>query len=133
MGASLVEVEIEYEEVPELAASGIDLENIFDVNITPYSKDEDIKMLQKILTKLEVYDGEIDGNYQNMKEAFIDYQIEKKIIFSRTAPGAGYWGPKSKAQAKIDLEVIVAIQRQKDIDAELEKKRQEFLKEQKAT
>lgn len=126
--ADLVEIEEEVEEIPELASNWENLNSVFDKNIGPYSNEEDIKSLQKILTRLEVYDGKIDWNYDSVKDDFIEYQVDKAIVFSKKDTGAWYWGPKTKSQARLDLDVVLAIERQKDLEAEAERKKQEIIK-----
>lgn len=125
----LIVVEEEYEEAPEVAsAENFATDSVFNKNIWPYSSKEDIKLLQEMLTRLEAYSWEIDWKYDSVKKDFINYQLDKSVIFSKSDSWAGYWWPKTKSQAKIDLEVIIAIEKQREAEAEAEIKRKEFVK-----
>lgn len=42
-----------------------------------------------------MYDGEIDGNYESVRESFINFQLTHSIISSRDDAAAGYFGPKT--------------------------------------
>lgn len=64
---------------------------------SPDSEPEVILKLQEILTKAEIYDGELDGNFESMKDQFIDFQIKNDIIESADDEAAGYYGKKTVA------------------------------------
>lgn len=58
---------------------------------------EDVKQVQTIFTKANLYTGEIDGNYESIKNEIIDFQISTGIINSRDEESAGWYGPKTIA------------------------------------
>lgn len=62
------------------------------------SKTEDVKKLQKIFTKAELYDDEIDGEYESIKDELIEFQIKNiDEIDSAEHPHAGWYGKKTIA------------------------------------
>ena len=75
---------------------------LFESYIHPNSSKDDIKILQVFLQEIAKYEGEISGNYNDVKESLILYQLEKNIISSRTELGSGHFWPKTRAQAKKD-------------------------------
>lgn len=80
-----------------------EIENkIFDTYIHPNSSKEDIELLQVFLQEIWKYSWEINGNYNDIQEILINYQLENNIINSRTEVGTGYFWPKTRAQAKKD-------------------------------
>lgn len=81
--------------------------NIFDTYIHPKSSTEDIKKLQKVLKELWKYTGEETGNYKDILDIMISYQIEKTIIKKETDIAAGHFWPKTRAQMKSDYEVYL--------------------------
>lgn len=87
--------------------------DVFTNGVSSASPAEQIKELQQFFTNIEYYDGEISGNYKDISDIIINYQIENNLIKDETDPAAGYWGPKTRLQAK------------KDSDAYQEKKRKE--------
>lgn len=61
------------------------------------SKESDVKKLQIVFTNAELYDGEIDGNYESIKNELIDFQLKAGIIWSKTDEAAWWYGPKTLA------------------------------------
>jgi len=58
--------------------------------------------MQQIYKDLGYYTGKINGNYADTIESIIDYQIKTGVIDNRNADGAGYFGPKTRAQTQKD-------------------------------
>ncbi|NDK07780.1 peptidoglycan DD-metalloendopeptidase family protein [Candidatus Gracilibacteria bacterium] len=83
--------------------------NIFNSTIYIDSSFDDIVEVQKIYKALGYYKGKIDGNYNSVINDIIKYQLDKKIIASKSDDGAGYFGPKTRAQTKIDYNKYLAI------------------------
>ncbi len=71
-----------------------------------YSK-EDIKKVQKVFKTLGYYKWIIDWDYKKVEKNIIEYQINRKIISSKSDLWAGRFGPKTRAQAKKDYIKIV--------------------------
>ncbi len=80
---------------------GIDL-SIFNRTVHKGYAINDIKQVQKIMTKFGYYNGNISGSFNDVEEAVIDYQVATGVIPSRNAEWAGWFGPATRAQAKID-------------------------------
>ncbi|MCP4522999.1 MAG: M23 family metallopeptidase [Candidatus Gracilibacteria bacterium] len=72
-----------------------------------YSK-SDIKEVQKIYKEMGVYKGRIDGKYENILDDIIDYQIDTGVIKHKNDHGAGWFGPKTRAQTKKDYDNHIA-------------------------
>lgn len=77
-------------------------ESIFDRTVYSGYNVADIKTVQKIYKDLGVYKGDITGDYNDVVESVIRYQLDKNIIASRSETWVGYFGPKTRAQTKID-------------------------------
>jgi len=78
--------------------------SIFSVTISPEGDGSrsEIKELQRILRDLWYYSGRITGDYNDLEDALIDYQIDRWVITGPDALGVGWFGPKTRAQAKND-------------------------------
>ncbi|MCD5380381.1 3D domain-containing protein, partial [Candidatus Gracilibacteria bacterium] len=63
--------------------------------IEPTSNASDIKKIQSLFSELNIYKGEDTGKYSDIKDTIIDFQMENKIISSKTQDSAGYIGPKT--------------------------------------
>lgn len=60
-------------------------------------KKEDVVDLQNLLTEISVYNWPIDGDFNNVKEVFIKYQVNNNIISSKNDPQAWYFWDKTYA------------------------------------
>jgi len=103
---------------------------IFDNTIWPYSKKEDIEKLQNLFSTLWEYEWEITGEYRDVMPSLLDYQLEKKVIISRRESGAGYFGPKTRKVAKVDYKVALAVEEQREMEAQILKEAEEKLQKQ---
>ncbi|MDD3646568.1 MAG: hypothetical protein PHH06_04115 [Candidatus Gracilibacteria bacterium] len=68
-----------------------------ELTLKPESNIEDIKKVQELFTKLELYSGVIDGNYETIKDSLISFQKEVGLVDHEDDWGAGYLGDKTKA------------------------------------
>ncbi len=112
-------------------------DEIFYTYVYKESSKGSIREVQKVFRSLGYYDGALTGNYLDIEEIIIDYQVDKWVVPSRDSDGAGYWGPKTRARTKIDYDsflanggkengVVLAIQEdEQDIDQEIEQEIQE--------
>ena len=73
------------------------LEELFK---NPLSTIEETKFLQEVLTEMEIYSGEINGVYSDIKDTILDYQLDNKIIQRASDTWGGYFGPKTRAHLK---------------------------------
>jgi len=53
--------------------------------------ESDVKLVQQIFKNLGYYDGAISGDYNDVLEDVIRYQLDTKVIASRSEVGAGYF------------------------------------------
>ena len=84
-------------------------DSIFHTYISPEDGTRDqVKQVQRIYNKLGYYQGNITGEYSDVYESIISYQIDTGVVEDRTSLGAGYFGPKTRAQTKLDYDVYVA-------------------------
>lgn len=58
---------------------------------------EDVKEVQIVFTKANLYSWEIDGKYESIKNEIIDFQISAWIISSSSDDAAWWYGPKTIA------------------------------------
>lgn len=62
---------------------------------------EDIKSVQKLLTRVSAYTGAINGQYnETLITAIFNFQRTNGIVKERTDDGAGTYGPKTRAMLK---------------------------------
>lgn len=84
------EVSLSFPESPLWVLTGIE--------VNPESANsEDVKKLQIIFQKAELYSWEIDGTYESIKNELIEFQIKSWIIDSSDHPHAGWYGNKTIA------------------------------------
>jgi len=84
---------------------------IFNKKIT---KETETKKLQEILTKLDLYSGEIDWNYKNIEQIITNYQLEKKLIKNKKNLWAWYFWPKTRASLKKDYKIFLIKQEEEN-------------------
>jgi len=83
------------------------LGNIGNLYVEPESGSGAIEKMQEILTKADIYNGDINGDYESVKDDLIDFQIEQGIVKDSEDWGAGYFGNKTiAALSKIYGETI---------------------------
>ncbi len=67
------------------------------LRVHPKSWVTQVKKLQEIFTKANLYSGEIDGKYQSIRNELIEFQFKNSIISSYADEAAGYFGPRTIA------------------------------------
>ncbi len=72
------------------------LENM-ELYIEPESTEQEVQKLQEIFTKLELYSGEIDWNYDSIKDTLINFQVKHWIIASKDSEWAWYFWNQTKS------------------------------------
>ncbi|MDD3793568.1 MAG: M23 family metallopeptidase [Candidatus Gracilibacteria bacterium] len=81
---------------------------IFDRTVYIGYSSDDIKQVQNIYRLLGYYNGPISGDYNDILESIIDYQVATNVIENRNSTGAGRFGPATRAQTKKDYEKYLA-------------------------
>ena len=72
------------------------LTKYYPIRLSPVTSSKNqVTSMQKLFQELELYNGNIDGNYSSIKETVIDFQLKNWIIGSRNVDDAGYIGPKT--------------------------------------
>ena len=96
----------------------------------PLNTIEETKFLQEILTKMDIYSGEINWVYSDIKDTILDYQLDNSIIQKASDTWGGYFGPNTRAFLKTDYadwkqeQKIIA-----EEEAKLNEKKEEIKKE----
>jgi hypothetical protein len=78
--------------------------DIFNITVYRDSPSDYIRKVQKIFRDLGIYKWGLTGDYADIEDDILAYQISRKIISSSSDTWAGYWGPKTRAQAKNEYE-----------------------------
>lgn len=73
-----------------------------------YGDTDDVKAVQRIYNKLGYYDGRISGDFSDLEESIIAYQLDSWVLQSKSDDGAGWFGPKTRTQTKLDYDIYVA-------------------------
>jgi len=68
----------------------------------------DTRSVQQIMKDLGYYDEVITSNYEDVLDAIINYQLDTWVIDSRNDEGAGWFGPRTRTQAKADYDGFIA-------------------------
>ncbi len=76
--------------------------DIFATYVSPESNNEDIKILQIKLKELSLYKWELSWKYWDIQPVILNYQLDKKLIQSKTEIWAWYFGPKTRESIKKD-------------------------------
>ncbi|MCD5380348.1 peptidoglycan-binding protein, partial [Candidatus Gracilibacteria bacterium] len=69
---------------------------LIDIFSKAISNKEGVERLQRILTKLGFYNGEISGEYSDVRSSVLDFQIDHKVINHKASIGAGNYGPATR-------------------------------------
>jgi len=67
-----------------------------------YGTKSDVKNVQRIYQDLGYYDGKITGDFDDVEDSIIKYQLATWVISSKSDDGAGWFGPKTRTQTKAD-------------------------------
>lgn len=103
------EVTVKAKTTTNSTVSAWNASNIFNSTIYIDSSFDDIVEVQKIYKALWYYKWKIDWNYNSVINDIIKYQLDKKIIASKSDDWAWYFWPKTRAQTKIDYNKYLAI------------------------
>ncbi|MDD3793942.1 MAG: hypothetical protein PHI37_03960 [Candidatus Gracilibacteria bacterium] len=68
--------------------------------------DTSVKDLQSLLKEIGLYNGDIDGNYEKVKNILIKYQIENGVIENEYDEAAGYFGEKTYAAIRKQFGIV---------------------------
>ncbi len=72
------------------------LKTVENIKVNPKNHNEkDVKKLQEKFIEFSIYNWEIDGKYESIKESLINFQVENKIIKSKNDIAAWWFGPKT--------------------------------------
>jgi Peptidase family M23 len=78
--------------------------DIFNITVYRDSSSDYIKKVQKVFRDIGIYKWGLTGDYADIEDDILAYQISRKIISSASDTWAGYWGPKTRAQVKDEYE-----------------------------
>lgn len=73
-----------------------------------YGTSFDVKNVQELYKLLGYYNGQITWDYSDVEESIIDYQLSRWVISDKNEDGAGWFGPKTRAQTKLDYNSYLA-------------------------
>ncbi|MDD3145322.1 MAG: 3D domain-containing protein [Candidatus Gracilibacteria bacterium] len=88
-----VTVEFDTSVVAKYNKLTVKLEEISEIK----DENEDVKQLQQLLKDTNLYNGEIDGDYEKVRNILVKYQIENGVIESEYDEAAGYFGERTFA------------------------------------
>jgi hypothetical protein len=72
--------------------------SLINLDVNPEDNNyDDVLALQKIFTKAELYNWDLDGIYKSIESELIDYQLKAWVIKSRDDEAAWWYGPKTIA------------------------------------
>lgn len=72
------------------------------------SETSDIRDLQTAFKDMGIYKWSKTGKYSDIKQVLVAYQIDRGVIENKDSVGAGYFGPKTRAQAQADYREYLA-------------------------
>ncbi len=67
-------------------------------------KRENVKRLQELFKEIGKYNGQVNGEFTDIKEILVDFQVKKSIIASTSSEDAGYFWPKTLAALREEYE-----------------------------
>lgn len=88
-------------------SNGIDM-SVFDRTVYTWYSSQDIRIVQQIFKDLWYYKWAINWEYSDIEQDIIKYQLDKNVIQSSTENGAGWFGPKTRAQTLKDYNKYLA-------------------------
>ena len=71
------------------------------------SPEKDIKDLQEVLKEMWIYKGRISGNYSDISQTLIAYQIDRWVIADKNTLWAWYFWPKTRAVVQEDYKAYL--------------------------
>lgn len=81
-----------------------DDKSIFEKTVYIWYPVNDIKEVQRLLRKLDLYDWKITWDYSDIENIIYKYQISKSIVQNKSSNGAWWFGPKTRSTLKIDYD-----------------------------
>lgn len=90
--------------------------DIFTTYVSPESNGEEVKLLQKKLKELSLYNWEINWKYWDIQKVILTYQLDRKIIWSKNETWAWYFWPKTRENLKKDYSNLLAKKEQDERD-----------------
>jgi len=97
------------------------------IKIEPKSSTANIKIMQKLFAEAKIYPWTIDGKYSSFKSSIIRFQVENKIIKTKTSIGNWYIWNKTIAKLEEKYPAIFLSNRRKT-KIEVQKKQKEIAK-----
>lgn len=82
--------------------------SIFTKTVYIWYSTSDIKKVQKLFKDLGYYNGPISGKYEDVLDEVIAYQVDRWVIANKNSYWAGWFGPGTRAQAKVDYNSFLA-------------------------
>lgn len=83
--------------------------DIFDTTVYyGYGNSSDVKEIMRIYNKLWYYDWRISGDFEDIEESIIAYQLATGVLENKSDDGAGWFGPKTRTQTETDYDAYVA-------------------------
>jgi len=82
--------------------------SIFDKTVYIWYPEADIKEVQTIFKNLWLYNGSINGKYEDLEFTVYNYQVAKWIVKTKQDAWAGRFWPKTRAQVNLDYNVYLA-------------------------
>ena len=80
--------------------------SIFNKTVYYWYPSSDIKDVQEVFKNLWKYNWAINWNFKDIEETIISYQISSWVLKTRNDEWAGWFGPKTRRQVKIDYNKI---------------------------
>lgn len=66
-----------------------------NLRVHPKSSPDEVKQLQEIFSKADLYSGKVDGEYQSIRNELIEFQMKNSVITGYADEEAWYFWPKS--------------------------------------
>lgn len=82
--------------------------SIFTKTVYIWYSSSDIKKVQELFKDLGYYNGPISWKYEDVLDEVIAYQVDRWVIANKNSYGAGWFGPGTRAQAKLDYNKFLA-------------------------
>lgn len=77
------------------------LPNIFNTTVYHgYGTKSDVRTLQELMKEMGYYKGAINGNFADVEESIIQFQLKTGVLSNRNEDGAGWFGPKTRKMAQ---------------------------------
>lgn len=81
------------------------LNKYFDLTVNAQNpQKENVIQLQELFQEIGKYNGEINGEFDDIRDILIDFQLKKSIISSPQSSEAWYFGPKTLAALRQEYE-----------------------------